>query len=162
MTGLAISTPTSPPAVADTRTGRPVSPDSRHRIGSITKTLTATAVLQQVAKGRIALDAPIGRYLPDLVPGERGRQITVRMPGAKWAYSNTNYVLAGLLPEKVTGEPAATYITEHVIRPAGLRHTYFPGTNPYIAGPRSRAYYPLYGLVDPPAEHSVGARSRTG
>lgn len=65
--------------VADVRTGRPVRPNMRHRVGSITKTFTATAVLQQVEKGRIQLDAPIGRYLPRLVPGERGNKITVRM-----------------------------------------------------------------------------------
>jgi D-alanyl-D-alanine carboxypeptidase len=65
--------------VADVGTGKPVSPDLRHRVGSITKTFTAAAVLQQVEQGRIWLDAPIGRYLPRLVPGERGRLITVRM-----------------------------------------------------------------------------------
>ncbi|MER7443842.1 serine hydrolase domain-containing protein [Micromonospora avicenniae] len=65
--------------VADVRTGRPIRPDMRHRVGSITKTFTAAAVLQQVEKGRIRLDAPIGRYLPRLVPGERGDKITVRM-----------------------------------------------------------------------------------
>ncbi|GAA3471149.1 serine hydrolase domain-containing protein [Nonomuraea roseola] len=65
--------------VADLRTGRPIRPDMRQRVGSITKTFTATAVLQQVEKGRIRLDAPIGRYLPKLVPGERGKKITVRM-----------------------------------------------------------------------------------
>ncbi|MFF1924836.1 serine hydrolase domain-containing protein [Streptomyces sp. NPDC058221] len=65
--------------VADTATGRPVTPDMRHRVGSITKTFTAAAVLQQVESGRIGLDAPIGRYLPGLVPGERGDAITVRM-----------------------------------------------------------------------------------
>ncbi|MGK5740211.1 serine hydrolase domain-containing protein [Micromonospora sp. URMC 103] len=65
--------------VADIQTGRPVRPDLRQRVGSITKTFTAAAILQQVEKGRIELDAPIGRYLPRLVPGERGRKITVRM-----------------------------------------------------------------------------------
>ncbi|MGE7388032.1 serine hydrolase domain-containing protein [Streptomyces sp. NPDC004126] len=65
--------------VADVTTGRPVSPDLRHRVGSITKTFTAAAVMQQVERGRIRLDAPIGDHLPDLVPGERGRKITVRM-----------------------------------------------------------------------------------
>lgn len=65
--------------VADVKTGRPVTPDMRQRVGSITKTFTAAAILQQVEKGRIRLDAPIGGYLPQLVPGERGRQITVRM-----------------------------------------------------------------------------------
>jgi len=65
--------------VADVNTGRPVTPDMRHRVGSITKTFTAAAVLQQVESGEIGLDTPIGRYLPHLVPGERGGAITVRM-----------------------------------------------------------------------------------
>jgi D-alanyl-D-alanine carboxypeptidase len=65
--------------VADVSTGRPVTPDLRQRVGSITKTFTAAAIMQQVEKGRIDLDAPIGRYLPGLVPGERGARITVRM-----------------------------------------------------------------------------------
>ncbi|WP_327709737.1 beta-lactamase family protein [Streptomyces sp. NBC_00464] len=65
--------------VADVSTGRPVTADMRHRVGSITKTFTAAAVLQQVESGRIGLDAPVGRYLPELVPGERGAAITVRM-----------------------------------------------------------------------------------
>lgn len=65
--------------VADVTTGRPVSAGMRHRVGSITKSFTAAAVLQQVESGHIGLDAPIGRYLPKLVPAERGASITVRM-----------------------------------------------------------------------------------
>ncbi|MFF2570250.1 serine hydrolase domain-containing protein [Streptomyces sp. NPDC058084] len=65
--------------VADLATGRPVTPGLRHRVGSITKTFVAAAVLQQVEAGRLRLDDPIGDHLPDLVPGERGRTVTVRM-----------------------------------------------------------------------------------
>jgi D-alanyl-D-alanine carboxypeptidase len=65
--------------IADLGTGRPVTPDMRHRVGSITKTFTAAAVLQQVESGHLGLDTPIGHYLPRLVAGERGRAITVRM-----------------------------------------------------------------------------------
>jgi D-alanyl-D-alanine carboxypeptidase len=65
--------------VADVNTGRPVSPDVRHRVGSITKTFTAAAILQQVEIGQVGLDTPIGHYLPGLVPGERGKEITVRV-----------------------------------------------------------------------------------
>ena len=65
--------------VADVATGRLVTADMRHRVGSITKTFTAAAVLQQVESGQIGLDTPIGHYLPRLVPGERGGAITVRM-----------------------------------------------------------------------------------
>jgi D-alanyl-D-alanine carboxypeptidase len=65
--------------LADVSTERPITTGMRHRIGSITKAFTAAAVLQQVEQGRIELDAPISLYLPRLVPGERGKQITIRM-----------------------------------------------------------------------------------
>jgi D-alanyl-D-alanine carboxypeptidase len=65
--------------VADVATGRPVTVGLRHRVGSITKTFTAAAVLRQVEEGQLGLDTPIGHYLPRLVPGERGDAITVRM-----------------------------------------------------------------------------------
>ncbi|MEU7204386.1 serine hydrolase domain-containing protein [Streptomyces sp. NPDC045470] len=47
-------------------------------------------------------------------------------PGESWKYSNTNYVLAGLIVQKVTGRPLADEIDRRVVRRAGLRHTYFP------------------------------------
>ncbi|WP_460697066.1 serine hydrolase domain-containing protein [Nocardia thraciensis] len=65
--------------VADLATGRAVTPDMRHRVGSITKSFTAAAVLQLVDTGETGLDTPIGHYLPRLVPGARGADITVRM-----------------------------------------------------------------------------------
>ncbi|GAA4202356.1 serine hydrolase domain-containing protein [Actinocatenispora rupis] len=65
--------------VADLDTGRPATADLRHRVGSITKTFTAAAVLRLVEHGAVGLDTPIGRYLPALVPGARGDAVTVRM-----------------------------------------------------------------------------------
>ncbi|MGW1072055.1 serine hydrolase domain-containing protein [Streptomyces sp. NPDC002537] len=47
-------------------------------------------------------------------------------PGKKWEYSNTNYVLAGLIIEKVTGRPLTEEMDRRIIEPIGLRHTYFP------------------------------------
>lgn len=199
--------------VADTRTKRPVTPNMRHRVGSVTKAFTSAALIQQVRKGRVRLDAPVGRYLPKLVTGKRGRTVTVRMllnhtsgigdyvagafpsltrnsgadivryrfrhlaptrlarlglaakptgaPGEKWSYSNTNYILAGLILRKVTGMDPERYITRNVIHRAGLRHTYFPHS-PVIAGPHSRAYENLYGLFDPPKDFSVYNMSWAG
>ncbi|MYR62484.1 serine hydrolase [Streptomyces sp. SID625] len=49
----------------------------RFRVGSNTKTLTATLVLQQVAQQKISLDDTVGKWLPGLVKG--GEHITVRM-----------------------------------------------------------------------------------
>jgi D-alanyl-D-alanine carboxypeptidase len=175
--------------VADLDTGRPVRPQFRHRVGSITKTFVATTILQLVGEHRVALDAPIGRYLPDVVPGDVGRRVTVRMllnhtsgindyddvllssyeaveqlqfrtltpleligiglsrpptnaPGERWSYSNTNYIILGLLIEKVTGHPYASEVSRRILSPLRLRHTYFPGTNPYIRGPHMAAYVP--------------------
>ncbi|WP_079154018.1 serine hydrolase domain-containing protein [Streptomyces subrutilus] len=63
-------------------------------------------------------------------------------PGTGWAYSNTNYVLAGLLIEKVTGRPLAEQITHRVIDRVGLRHTYFPGVGEEdIRGAHPRGYH---------------------
>ncbi|AXX32116.1 beta-lactamase family protein [Actinosynnema pretiosum subsp. pretiosum] len=45
----------------------------------------------------------------------------------KTYYSNTNYVLAGLLVQRVTGRPLGEEITRRVIEPLGLRETYWPG-----------------------------------
>ncbi|GAA4241371.1 serine hydrolase domain-containing protein [Actinomadura meridiana] len=192
--------------VADVRTGRPVTPDMPQRVGSITKTFVATAILQQVEKGRIVLDAPVAQYLPDVFPGRNGKQVTVRMllnhtsgigdyvglafpslkhfsskslddyrlrelppeqliawgmqaprtgePGERYSYSNTNYVIAGRLLEKVTGTKAEKYIVRNVIANAGLKHTYFP-SSPRIAAPHSRMYESLYQHVTPPRDYST-------
>ncbi|MFE9727077.1 serine hydrolase domain-containing protein [Streptomyces sp. NPDC005794] len=198
--------------VADIETGRPMHPDYEHRVGSITKTFTSVAVLQQVAKGRIGLDAPIGDYLPEVVPGERGRQVTVRMllnhtsgiadyilpafpklatdpgpaldegrfrrlapeelvrlglaaeppaPRGTHSYANTNYIIAGLLLEKVTGQDPEAYITRNVIRKAGLRHTYFP-RSARISGPHAKMYESFYGFIEPARDYSVYNMSWAG
>jgi D-alanyl-D-alanine carboxypeptidase len=62
--------------VADLRTRRPVGTDDKVRIGSITKVFVATVVLQLVAEGRIELDTPVRRILPDLLP-DRYAAVTV-------------------------------------------------------------------------------------
>jgi D-alanyl-D-alanine carboxypeptidase len=41
-------------------------------------------------------------------------------PGTQWQYSNTNFVLAALIVQKVSGEPFAKFLRENVLRPAGL------------------------------------------
>jgi len=46
--------------------GAPMTPDALFRIASITKPVTAAAVMCLVDDGRIALDDPVGRWLPEL------------------------------------------------------------------------------------------------
>ncbi|MFD6969860.1 serine hydrolase domain-containing protein [Streptomyces sp. NPDC059979] len=105
--------------IADVSTGRPVRPDLRHRVGSVTKTFTAVAVLQQSAKGRVDLDRPVGDYVPELLPGERGRTVTVRM--LLNHTSGINDYIAGAFPSLLEG--STTSLDDHrfrTIRPAEL------------------------------------------
>ncbi|SMD24877.1 serine hydrolase domain-containing protein [Kibdelosporangium aridum] len=169
------------------------------RIGSNTKTFTATLVLQLVAEGKIGLDTPVVGYLPEFGLDER---ITVRMllqhtsgvfnftgevyddgtivygipvpygttgkewvdnrfrtyrpqelvelalsrparfePGTGWSYSNTNYVLARLVIEKVTGRSLAEEMQRRILGPLGLSGTVVPDTSPEIPEPHAHAYY---------------------
>ncbi|PZG22371.1 serine hydrolase domain-containing protein [Nonomuraea aridisoli] len=169
--------------------------DGRFRIGSNTKTFTATLVLQLVAEGRIGLDTPVHDHLPEFGLDPR---ITVRMllqhtsgvfnftgeyyddgtvapgipwagqewvdnrfrtyrpeelvrlalskparfePGTDWSYSNTNYVLARLLIEKVTGRSVTEEMQRLILGPLGLSGTVSPDTRPDIPGPHAHAYY---------------------
>jgi D-alanyl-D-alanine carboxypeptidase len=61
--------------VADRATGDPMKIDMFHRIGSVTKTFTVTAILQLVDQGKLRLDDPIAKFV-DGVP--RGSEITLR------------------------------------------------------------------------------------
>lgn len=171
------------------------STNGHFRIGSNTKTFTATVVLQLVAEGRIELDNPVVDYLPEF---GLDRRITVRMllqhtsgvfnftgeyyedgtvvpgipwkgqewidnrfktyrpeelvhlalskparfePGTDWSYSNTNYVLARLLIEKVTGSSLAEEMQRLILGPLGLSGTVVPDTKPEIPEPHAHAYY---------------------
>ena len=48
-------------------------------------------------------------------------------PGSQFRYTNTNYIVLTLLAEKVTHRPLAEQITQRIIEPLGLSHTYYPG-----------------------------------
>ncbi|MFF4830513.1 serine hydrolase domain-containing protein [Streptomyces sp. NPDC001315] len=64
-------------------------------------------------------------------------------PGTSWNYSNTNYVLAGMVIESVTGRPYATEIRHRIIEPLKLTATSVPGTRVTVPRPSSRAYSKL-------------------
>ncbi|MEU6976646.1 serine hydrolase domain-containing protein [Streptomyces sp. NPDC046371] len=170
--------------------------NDRFRVGSITKTFTATVLLQLQAEGRIDLDDPVEKWLPGVVAGHGhdGRKISVRQllnhtsgiyshtgdpafqervfgpgflqhrydtwtakqlvdvamahepefaPGTSWSYSNTNFVLAGMVIEKVTGRPYAQAVENRIIKPLKLRATSVPGTDSRMPRPHSGAYSKL-------------------
>ncbi len=138
----------------------PALPSMRYSIGSISKQFTAAAVLLLAEQGKLSLDDPVSRFVPNLT---RGNEVTIREllshtsgyqdywpqdyvppfmlqtitadkildqwarkpldfdPGTEWQYSNTNFVIAGLIVEKASGEPLLQFLTEHIFAPLGMK-----------------------------------------
>ncbi|MGE6596314.1 serine hydrolase domain-containing protein [Bacillus proteolyticus] len=180
--------------VADLSTKKPMKSDYRFRIGSVTKTFTATTVLQLVGENRVQLDDPIEKWLPGLIQGNGydGNQITIRQllnhtsgiaeylkskdadimnskktytaeeivkmglslppdfsPGKGWSYSNTGYVILGMLIEKITGNSYAEEIEKRIIEPLDLSNTFLPGNSTVIPGKNhARGYMKMEGTSE--------------
>ncbi|HEX6353266.1 serine hydrolase [Actinophytocola sp.] len=64
-------------------------------------------------------------------------------PDTSWSYSNTNYILLGLVIEHRTGQPLETVVSQRILRPLGLRDTELPGTSPFLHGPHAHGYLPI-------------------
>ncbi len=133
--------------------------------GSIAKQFTAALVMQQAAAGRIALGAPLSRYLPvagayadvtvaqllgqtsgipsytdrseddlralagsDPSPQELWQLAAAAppafAPGDAWQYSNTNYLLLGMILERIASEPYAALLRNEASA-RGLHSTSF-------------------------------------
>ncbi|MEU7140320.1 serine hydrolase domain-containing protein [Nocardia sp. NPDC046473] len=181
---------------ADLSSDRAPQQGDHFRIGSVTKTFTATIVLQLVAEYQLGLDDTVEKWLPGLVRGNGhdGTRITIRQllghtsgifgytldetmielfyspamlehrfdvyrptqlidiatshpadfePGTEWGYSNTNFVLAAMIIERVTGQSYADVLDQRIARPLGLTGTYAPGGETEIRGPHGRTYSKL-------------------
>jgi CubicO group peptidase (beta-lactamase class C family) len=142
--------------------------DTRFRIGSISKTITAIVIMQLEGEHRLALTDPICKYLDDCPPGwsaielhhllshtsgiynytqpKPGEVETVEQmytrppapdeafarflqeplafaPGAKFAYSNSNYRLLAHVIAKVTGQSFEDALRQRIFEPAGMHDT---------------------------------------
>jgi D-alanyl-D-alanine carboxypeptidase len=69
-------------------------------------------------------------------------------PGTAWEYSNTNYIVAGLLIEHVTGNTVEDDLERRIFRRLGLGHTSFPTTSGRIEGAHAHGYIP----TEPPTD----------
>ncbi|WNV87407.1 serine hydrolase domain-containing protein [Umezawaea sp. Da 62-37] len=192
-----LTTPTGSAKVragyADTTARTPVPWDAHFRIGSSTKTFTATVLLQLVGEGRLSLEDAVDRWLPGVVAGNGndGAKITVRQllqhtsglpeylqaedmaflgsaegfqadrfrnftgselvamamtlppvfaPGADWSYSNTNYVLAGMIIKRITGHDWNSEVRTRIIEPLHLDDTTAPHVMPFLIGAHATGY----------------------
>ena len=162
----------------------PVTLADHVRIGSNTKTMTATVILQLVDEGRIGLDDPVSRYRPDVPNGENitiaqlldmssglanytadlglNEQLDINPgrvwdpeellaiglaeppafpPGEGFLYSNTNYVLLGVIIEQLTGVPVEQAFQDRIFDPLELGETSFPAlTDASIPQPHPQMY----------------------
>ncbi|MEV5829790.1 serine hydrolase domain-containing protein [Spirillospora sp. NPDC052242] len=98
--------------VLSTATGVEATVDSVFQIGSITKVLTATLVMQHVAEGLVELDAPVATYLPGF------RDATVRQ------------LLSHTAGFEVRGEPFDRCMRDHLFTPLHMTHA---SNDPYEA-----------------------------
>ncbi|PDY86144.1 serine hydrolase domain-containing protein [Bacillus toyonensis] len=181
--------------VANLSSKKPMKTDFRFRIGSVTKTFTATVILQLAGENRLNLDDSIEKWLPGVIQGNGydDKQITIRQllnhtsgianytrskdfnimdtkksytaeelvkmgismpsdfaPGKSWSYSNTGYVLLGILIETVTGNSYAEEIENRIIEPLELSNTFLPGNSSVIPGTKhARGYIQLDGASEP-------------
>jgi CubicO group peptidase (beta-lactamase class C family) len=55
-------------------------------------------------------------------------------PGTKFSYSNSGYFLLGYIIQQVTGEGYRKYVSDHILIPLGLDHTFFNQPNKIIPG----------------------------
>ena len=63
-------------------------------------------------------------------------------PGAQWKYTNTNYLVLGMLVERVSQRPVGEQIDERIVKKLGLSHTYLPAPGDRsIKGTRPQGYH---------------------
>jgi CubicO group peptidase (beta-lactamase class C family) len=63
-------------------------------------------------------------------------------PGAKNAYSNSNYILLGKIIEQISGLSYGEFLRKHIFQPAGMERSYYGGTREIVPG-RAAPYEPL-------------------
>ena len=131
--------------VKNAMTLEPVEADTVFAAGSLTKPLFAYALLGLVEQKLLALDEPLGPFLPGELIGmePKLRLVTTRMllshssgimspissptfdfqPGERFAYSPAGYQLLQLMVERVTGQPLAAFVQANALGPLGMNNS---------------------------------------
>ncbi|GAA1959047.1 serine hydrolase domain-containing protein [Kitasatospora viridis] len=74
-------------------------------------------------------------------------------PGTGWGYSDTNFVLAGMIVEQATGHTLGQEISDRLLKPLHLKNTYEPAADDTgINGPHGRFYSKLGPTYAPTAQ----------
>ncbi|MEU2234915.1 serine hydrolase domain-containing protein [Streptomyces vietnamensis] len=113
-------------ALGESMTGVPATPAMHFRNGNIAIAYMGTALLRLVDQGRVRLDDPVGRWLPDLEDGDR---ITLRMLAASTT-GLVDYVRLPAFQRAVVADPFRQWSAEEVVRLSTSQDRWYePGTN---------------------------------
>lgn len=122
-----------------------IQPSTKFAIASITKSFTATAILQLQEQGKLRVEDTIDKYMPELpyAPKITIRQLLTHTaglpknmseynlnkvnlayePGKGQKYSNIGYILLGEIIGKASGIPYETYMQKNIFDRIGLKNT---------------------------------------
>jgi D-alanyl-D-alanine carboxypeptidase len=109
---------------------------------------------------------PTRAWTPQELLAMAFKRPTIFAPGKEYDYCNTNYVLLGLVAEKLRGAPLAKIFQDRLFEPLGMKHTLVPAeTSNTLPEPYSHGY--LYGsssyaLVDAPYPADLQAAAKSG
>lgn len=120
--------------VADVVIGQPVQPDALFRIGGISRSITAAAILRLVEDGKVSLDERAFALLPDLAaPDARANHVTVRelLQGGPAQPATLNcdsqpagaaeaYAMLARIIEKASGQSYESFVQSAVLMPLGI------------------------------------------
>ena len=126
--------------VADRASGEPMTPDMHHRIGSVTKTFTATLLLQAADEGLLSLDDTIDQYVKGVPNGDK---ITLRQM-ADMTSGIASYTADEQWANELLSDPHRVWKPEELAQ-IGIKDSplFDPGTEWFY----SNTNYTLLGLV---------------
>jgi len=134
-------------------TNEPVDENTIFEAASLTKTITAAAVLKLVERGELELDRPLAEYLPypKLAKDERYKKLTarhvlthrsglpnwgvkfLREPGVLYSYSGEGFLYLGRTVAKITGMSLEEYARKEIFEPLGMTRTSYVWNDLYAA-----------------------------
>lgn len=139
--------------------------DIKYRIGSLTKTFTAIAVLQLEEMKKLSLQDKVKTWLPDLDIDDRitishllshtsGIQSNKKdlefLPGERMNYSNYGYILLGQIISKCSGISYDEFIKEHIFKPLGMNDSGYEHSNSIIPRKASGYRFVQNGVIPAP------------
>ncbi|MFB7532305.1 serine hydrolase domain-containing protein [Streptomyces sp. NPDC056178] len=79
-------------------------------------------------------------YTPEQIVARAMKHHPDFRPGTGWSYSNTGYVVLGMIAEKAAGRPWQEEVESRILKPLGMNHTYLSGTASTLRRPHADGY----------------------